>query len=102
MEQLDSVRPKAPVTRGQTLELEVADLAFGGRALTRVDGFVVFVDGALPGDRVSATVYRKRRQFAEARADAILEPSPDRVIARCGHVPICGGCRLQDFDYPAQ
>ena len=102
MEQLDSARLKAPVARGQTLELNIADLAFGGRALTRVDGFVVFVDGALPGDRVSATVYRKRRQFAEARVDTILEPSPDRVAPRCGHVSICGGCRLQDFDYAAQ
>ena len=102
MEQIEGTRLKAPVTRGQTLDLSVQDLAFGGRALTRVDGFVVFVDGALPGDRVAATIYRTRRQFAEARADKILEPSPDRVAPRCTHVPVCGGCRLQDFDYAAQ
>ena len=93
---------QAPARRGQTLDLTISDLAFGGKALAKIGGFVVFVENALPGDRVLATVYRKRRQYAEARAVEILAPSPFRVLARCGHVPICGGCRFQDFDYPEQ
>ena len=90
------------IRRGTTLELEVQDLAFGGRALAKVDGFVVFVDDALPGDRVLATVYRKRRQYAEARAERILSSSAARVPAPCSHIAICGGCRFQDFDYAMQ
>src|SRR5882762_637426 len=91
-----------PICRGQSLKLTISDLAFGGKALAKVEGFVVFVEDALPGDRVLATVYRKRRQYAEARATEILAPSPSRVPARCGHVAICGGCRFQDFDYREQ
>ena len=90
------------IRRGQTLELEVEDLAFGGRALSKVDGLVVFVENALPGDRVSATVYRRKRQYAEARADRILRPGPARVTPRCVHTAICGGCRFQDLDYAQQ
>src|SRR6267142_1547852 len=56
------------VRRGQVLELEIEDLAFGGRALSRVNGLVVFVENALPGDRVVATVYRKKRQVEECLA----------------------------------
>ncbi|MGH7680978.1 MAG: 23S rRNA (uracil(1939)-C(5))-methyltransferase RlmD [Candidatus Eiseniibacteriota bacterium] len=94
--------PSAEVRRGQTLEIEVEDLAFGGRALSRVGGLVVFIENALPGDRVAATVYRRKRQYAEARADRILRPAPSRVEPRCTHTAICGGCRFQDLDYKEQ
>jgi len=92
----------APVKKGQSLELEVENLAFGGKALAKIDGFVVFVENALPGDRVQAIVFKKRRSYAEARAERILRPSPARVAPRCEHVPTCGGCRFQDLDYAEQ
>jgi 23S rRNA (uracil1939-C5)-methyltransferase len=91
-----------PVRKGQTLELDIENLAFGGKALARVGGFVVFVENALPGDRVAATVFRKRRSYAEARTDRVLTPSPTRVEPRCEHVPTCGGCRFQDLEYAEQ
>jgi len=91
-----------PLKRGQSLELEISDLAYGGKALAKVQGLVIFVENALPGDRVLATITRKRRQYAEARADRVLVPSSFRVPAPCSHVPICGGCRFQDFDYAEQ
>jgi len=91
------------VRKGQTIELRIEDLAFGGRAISKIGGgFVVFVDGALPGDRVLATVFRKRSRYAEARTERILEPSPHRVEPLCEHVSICGGCRLQDLSYEEQ
>ena len=92
----------SPVRRGDTLEIEVEDLAFGGRALAKKDGFVVFVENALPGDRVVATVYRKHRRYAEARALRVIRPAAQRVEPRCEHVPICGGCRTQDLAYDEQ
>lgn len=94
--------PGAGPRKGQTLELTVTDLAYGGKALAKVNGFVVFVENALPGDTILATIYRRRRQYAEARAEKILKPSKGRVPAPCSHVPICGGCRFQDFDYEEQ
>ena len=98
----ETATPAAAVRRGVQIEVEVEDLAFGGRALARMEGFVVFVDGALPGDRVLATVYRRKRQYAEARTERILRPATTRVEPRCAHVAICGGCRAQDLDYAEQ
>jgi 23S rRNA (uracil1939-C5)-methyltransferase len=69
------VRP----TRGDELELRVESLAFGGAGVARLDGYVVFVQDALPGDLVRAVVGKSKRAYAEARAVEILQPSPDRV-----------------------
>jgi 23S rRNA (uracil1939-C5)-methyltransferase len=92
----------APVRQGEELELRIDSLAYGGNGVGRVDGFVVFVRGALPGDRVNARVTKVKRGFAEATAAAVLDPSPDRVEAPCPHFGVCGGCRFQDLDYDAQ
>src|SRR3954453_1728064 len=65
--------------RGDELELVVDSLAYGGNGVARLDGYVVFVAGALPGDRVRAVVGKSKRAYAEARTVEILEPSPDRL-----------------------
>src|SRR5512134_1920100 len=91
--------PPPPFRKGDLAELDVADLAFGGRALARAGGYIVFIDGALPGDRVEARVYRRKPHYAEARTERIVTPSPDRVPAVCSHTDICGGCRMQDLAY---
>jgi 23S rRNA (uracil1939-C5)-methyltransferase len=91
-----------PFRKGDSVEFEVADLAYGGRAIARVDGYVVFIDGALPGDRVAAKVFRRKPHYAEARAERIVRPSPDRVDPICSHAGVCGGCRFQDLDYAVQ
>jgi 23S rRNA (uracil1939-C5)-methyltransferase len=76
-----STRP----ARGAELELTVDTLAHGGNGVARLDGYVVFVAGALPGDRVRAVVGKAKRAYAEARAVEILEPSPDRIAPQAGH-----------------
>ena len=76
-----STRP----VRGAELELTVDSLAHGGNGVARLDGYVVFVAGALPGDRVRAVVGKSKRAYAEARAVEILEPSPDRIPPRADH-----------------
>jgi 23S rRNA (uracil1939-C5)-methyltransferase len=65
--------------RGDELELTIDRLAHGGAGVARTDGYVVFVRGAVPGDRVRARVGKAKRSFAEADAVELLEPSPDRV-----------------------
>src|SRR5579862_834462 len=92
----------APVQRDQELELTIDSLAYGGNGVARLDGFVVFVRGALPGDRVRARVTKVQRRHAEALATAVLVPGPSRVDAPCTHYPACGGCRFQDLAYDAQ
>ena len=80
-------RPETPTQlhRGDELELSVDSLAFGGSGVARLDGYVVFVAGAVPGDRVRALVGKSKRAYAEARAVEILEPSPDRVAPAAEH-----------------
>ncbi|HVS29551.1 MAG TPA: 23S rRNA (uracil(1939)-C(5))-methyltransferase RlmD [Solirubrobacteraceae bacterium] len=78
--------PAAPrPRRGDELELTVDSLAFGGAGVARLDGYVVFVHDAFPGDRVRARVQRSKRAYAEARAVELLTPGPDRVAPLADH-----------------
>jgi 23S rRNA (uracil1939-C5)-methyltransferase len=67
------------------LELTVDSLAHGGNGVARHDGYVVFVAGAVPGDRVRAEVGKAKKAYAEARAVEIVAPSPDRVAPVADH-----------------
>jgi 23S rRNA (uracil1939-C5)-methyltransferase len=91
-----------PVRKGQELDLRIDSLAYGGNGVARHDGFVVFVRGGLPGDRVRARVTKTKRGFAEATAEDVLDPSSARITAPCRHFGVCGGCRFQDLVYDAQ
>ena len=91
-------RPK----RGDLLELAIDDLAFGGEGVGRADGYVVFVRGGLPGDRLRVRLTESRSRFGRAVIEEVLTPSPDRVEAPCPYFGRCGGCRLQHLAYPAQ
>jgi 23S rRNA (uracil1939-C5)-methyltransferase len=77
--------PQARPARGEELELTVDSLAHGGAGVARRDGYVVFVTGAVPGDRVRAVVGKAKRAYAEARTVEVVEPSPDRIPARADH-----------------
>jgi 23S rRNA (uracil1939-C5)-methyltransferase len=97
--EIAAARPR----RGERLEVEVDSLAFGGRGVARAEGFVVFVAGALPGDRVLAEVTKAKRRFAEARAVELLRPAPDRVPDRCVHEgEPCPGAPWQGLTYERQ
>jgi 23S rRNA (uracil1939-C5)-methyltransferase len=76
-----STRP----SRGDVLELTIDSLAHGGNGVARHDGYVVFVAGAVPGDRVRAVVGKAKKAYAEARAVEIVAPSPDRVPPLADH-----------------
>ena len=95
-------RVAAPVTKGEELEVRIDSLAYGGNGVGRVDGFVVFVRGGLPGDLVRARATKVKRGFAEATKTSLVEPGPNRVDAPCRHFGICGGCRFQDLAYEQQ
>jgi 23S rRNA (uracil1939-C5)-methyltransferase len=89
--------------RGEQLTLEVESLAYGGRGIARRNGFVVFVAGALPGDRVRAEVTKAKRGYAEASTTELVRESPDRVPARCDHGgEPCPGAPWQSLPYEQQ
>jgi 23S rRNA (uracil1939-C5)-methyltransferase len=83
--------------------LDVEGLAFGGRGVARSNGYVVFVAGALPGDRVRAALTKAKRHYAEARAVEVVRPSTERVPDRCLHGgEPCPGAPWQGLAYERQ
>ncbi|HOY45221.1 MAG TPA: 23S rRNA (uracil(1939)-C(5))-methyltransferase RlmD [bacterium] len=95
-------KPAAGVHRGDLVELRPTDLALGGAAVARLDDLVVFVENALPGQTVLAKIFKKKKNFAEARLEKVLTPAPGQVEPRCAHFGHCGGCRWQHFAYGQQ
>jgi 23S rRNA (uracil1939-C5)-methyltransferase len=104
MEQATGEKPAARgPRRGEQLEVEIDSLAFGGRGVARADGFVVFVAGALPGDRVRVEVTKAKKRFAEARTVELLQAGADRIPDRCTHGgEPCPGAPWQGLPYERQ
>jgi len=92
----------ATVSRGDLIDLDIEKFADEGKSLARVNGYVVFVEGAVPGDRVQAYVHRTKPNYAEAKLDTLLEPSDLRTEPRCRYAEECGGCKWQHVSYEAQ
>lgn len=80
----------------------VEDYAAEGRSLARVDGKVVFIESAVPGDVVDIQLTKNKKDWAEGRAIRIKQPSADRVDPFCEHFGICGGCQWQMLPYTKQ
>jgi 23S rRNA (uracil1939-C5)-methyltransferase len=83
-------------------EADIVDLAHDGRGVARVEGKAVFIEGALPSERVRFRVLKRRRHMDEAALVDVLVASPDRAVPSCAHFGICGGCSLQHFAPAAQ
>ena len=99
--------------KGDIVELKVEKYAFEGKGLATLnidkqnkneysEGFVVFVNGAYPGDVISAKILKKKKSYAEAVVENILNPSQYRTQPRCKFFGTCGGCRQQDLLYEQQ
>jgi len=96
----DRVSP--PFQPGQSIELEVTDIAFGGEGVARVEDFVVFVPFVIPGERVKARVKEVKKSFARADLEEVLKPSHWRREAECAYFGECGGCQYQHIAYERQ
>jgi tRNA/tmRNA/rRNA uracil-C5-methylase (TrmA/RlmC/RlmD family) len=90
------------LTLGTTVSLTIADLAFGGEGVARLNDFVVFVPFVLVGEVVEAEITEIKKSFARARLVRVTQPSPERVLPACAHFGACGGCQYQHVAYPAQ
>ncbi len=82
--------------------VEVTGYAAEGKALAKVDGKVIFIEGAVPGDRADLLLLKNKKDWAEARVLRFLELSRDRVDPFCEHFGICGGCKWQMLPYELQ
>lgn len=82
--------------------ITIEAVAAEGKALAHVDGMVVFVDFAVPGDVVDIRVFKKKKNYMEGRVERLLTPSPVRQEPFCEHFGVCGGCRWQLLPYSMQ
>ncbi len=80
----------------------IESVAAEGKALAHVDGMVVFVDFAVPGDIVDILVYKKKKNYMEGFIKQIVKPSEYRLEPFCEHFGVCGGCRWQPLPYEMQ
>ncbi|HMC15228.1 MAG TPA: 23S rRNA (uracil(1939)-C(5))-methyltransferase RlmD [Albitalea sp.] len=83
------------------LKVESLDLEGQGVA-HNAEGKVVFIEGALPGEEVQVQVHRKKNNWEQASMTALRHESSQRVVPRCRHFGVCGGCKLQHFHVGAQ
>src|SRR5262245_4992476 len=84
----------------ETLKVESLDQE--GRGVARRDGKAVFIEGALPGETVTYSVFRKKPTYEIASVGRVITESALRTRPRCPHFGLCGGCSLQHFDARAQ
>lgn len=83
-------------------EATVAHFSHCMRGIARIEGKTAFIQGAVPGEKVSFQYTRRKKDFDEGKVLAVLEPSPARVEPRCPHYALCGGCSLQHLSIDAQ
>ncbi len=88
--------------KGSDIELTIESLAYGGNGLARIDGYVIFVERAIPGQTVLARITKRKKGYGEARVLEVITESPDAVEPNCPHFGVCGGCRTQNLPYQQQ
>ena len=88
------------IKRGTELELDIKSLAYGGMGVAKVDNFVIFVKGAIPGEKIIARIYKKRKGFAEAFVKEVIEKSVYAEKTRCNHYYVCS--KVQTLSYEQQ
>lgn len=91
-----------PVAKNDESIIDIIGMNHDGEGVGRVDGYTLFVSGALPGEQVQVKVLKTKKQYGYAKLQKVLKPSVDRVIPPCEIYDQCGGCQLQHLSYEAQ
>ena len=92
----------APPAGGDVATARIDSLDYEGNGVARVAGKAVFIEGAVPGDEVRFRYYNKKRSYDTGGVLDVISPSADRVVPRCPHFGVCGGCSLQHVQPGAQ
>ncbi|HAG00677.1 23S rRNA (uracil(1939)-C(5))-methyltransferase RlmD [Paenibacillus lactis] len=91
-----------PVAKNDEVILEIIGMTHDGEGVGRVEGYTLFVQGALPGEKVRAKVLKTKKQYGYAKLLELVERSQHRIAPPCPIYDQCGGCQLQHMDYTAQ
>ncbi|WP_332645979.1 23S rRNA (uracil(1939)-C(5))-methyltransferase RlmD [Lysinibacillus sp. 54212] len=91
-----------PIQKNERAIVYIEDLTHDGNGVAKIDGYPLFIQGALPGEKVEVHVLKTLKNYGFAKVVEIIEPSPDRVEAPCEYFKQCGGCQLQHLSYEGQ
>lgn len=91
-----------PVNKNDEVMLDIIGMTHEGEGVGRVEGYTLFVHGALPGEKVRAKVLHTKKQYGYAKLLNLVEASSARIAAPCEIYEECGGCQLQHMEYSAQ
>ncbi|MEN3336195.1 MAG: rRNA (uracil1939-C5)-methyltransferase [Blastocatellia bacterium] len=96
------ITPSQSLKIGDRIEVNTERLAYGGDAVARHDGLTIFIPLAAPDERLRVRIVERKKSFARAVIESIIEPSTARRAPLCDYFGNCGGCQLQHLNYPAQ
>lgn len=82
--------------------IDIIDLSFQGSGVAKIDEFIIFIDGALPGDFCEIKILKVKKNYAFGKILNIIKPSTYRVGSKCPVFSKCGGCSLQHLEYSQQ
>ena len=90
------------IRKNDIITVKIHDIAVEGEGIGKLDGLTLFVKDTVPGDVVEARIVKVKKNYAYARMEKVVTPSPFRVEAKCVYHRQCGGCQLQTLDYGKQ
>ena len=99
---LGDKQKQIPVVKNRDYEIKIDNLGMNGEGVGRIDGYTIFVSGALPGETVRIKVVKVERNYGFGKQLEVLIPSKDRVKPKCRFSGRCGGCQLQHMSYGLQ
>ena len=91
-----------PVGKNDDIRLEITAFSSLGTGIGRIDGFTVFVDGAVPGDVIETHIIKVKPTYAVGIMKRVLKPSKDRIAPDCAVSDRCGGCSFRALSYDAE
>lgn len=91
-----------PVEKNQEITIDITSMGEAGEGIGKLDGFTVFVQDAIPGDRIKARLIKVKKAYAVGKLIQVIEPSEKRIEAPCPYAAKCGGCQIQHMGYEAQ
>jgi len=91
-----------PVIKNEIYSMDITGIGANGEGIGHIDGYILFVDGAITGDHIEVKVIKTKKNYGFGRLVTILEPSKDRVEPRCPIAKQCGGCSIMHMKYDAQ
>src|SRR5699024_3304089 len=92
----------AKLIKGSLLDLEIIDLTSEGLGVGKIDGYTVFVEDSLPGDKGTVKLKKVKKNYGIGQMINIKEASSNRVESKCKYFKECGGCQLHELDYNTQ